>query len=649
MQNSEISRPVSEALILAQNLISEGQPHKAEKFLKSYLKTNPQDAAEALNLLGIALASMKRYEEAAEAYQEALSINPDFTACFINFAVTLKALGNFEGAKMALEKVLEIDPDNVPALNNYANLLRDIGELEKAKEVYEKALSLNAQIPEPWVNYAIVLGDLGELKKAEGVLMEALKKFPNFPYAIKALGNILTRAGKLAEAEYYLRLSLVLTPRDAESYAHLGGLLITMEPGFPKEAEEILYTALKLDPRNAVAYENLGILYSILGKKKEALQCFNKAYSLKPNEPKLLKQIIFHKDIITEQDEHFRILKSLGKSNLPLHKRLEVLYALAHAYSTMKQDDLYFETLIEANKLKRQTIHYSHETTKKSADTKIRIFTEELVRKYSGYGFPTKLPVFIVGMPRSGTTLMESILDAHPEVYGAGELKLMGECLKDGILIEGVLFSSSEDTPQTALAAPQGFFEIGRRYYTALRRLAPQSKRIVDKMPGNIYNLGIIILSLPQAKIIHMRRHPLDTIISCFEQNFAEGHEYSYDLKDLFLLYNEYIRLVNHWRRVFKENFVEIEYERLVLKPEETVSDILRYLELPYSEECIKFYEKKRPVKTASYEQVRKPLYTSSIGRWRKYEKYLEPYLGLLSDEAKQEITQIEEFINSMK
>lgn len=627
-----------------------GNFDEALRLLHIYTEQN-QDDPEGFNLLGLTLADLGRHNEAVEAYQRALEIKPDYAVCLNNLSVSYKKLGMYEASKRVLQRAVEIEPTFAEALNNLANSLRDEGYLFEAKNLYEKALSIKPNSLEIKINLAIVLGDLGEYRKAETLLREVLEINPNQIVARRTLGFVLSRIGKFEEAEKELRLTLLLDQRDSQTLSMLGSVLITAEPGYPKEAEEVLKAAIQIDPNNSDAYHNLGVVYNTVGRYEEAEECFKRAYSLKPTNHALLRLIISVKKELDEEDPIFQKLKELENKNLPLPHKTEVLYGIAEAYEKMKRDDLFMEYLIKANTLKRAELSYNHSEMINNVDTRIRVFNHEVVKKFSGYGYPSTIPVFIIGMPRSGTTLMESILAAHPDVYGAGELKLMRHVLKDGIIIEGILFTGRDDDkmPETVLNPPMGFFELGRRYVTQLREMAPEAKRITDKMPSNFFNLGLICLGIQWCRIIHMRRHPMDTIFSCFRQPFSEGHEFTYDLVELAQYYNEYFRLMEHWRKVFPGRFIEVDYELLVMRPEEVIRQVLSYCGLDWDEGCLRFYESKRPVKTASQEQVRKPLYSSSIGKWRRFAHKLKPAWDALSEEVKRECLRIENLVSSLQ
>jgi len=628
-------------------LKQENKLKDAEKKIREALKQNESDP-QLWNSLGVILADMGRYEEAVEAYQQAITLKPDFAICYNNLSVAYKRLRKFDSAKFALEKALEIDPQLAEALNNLANYYRDIKDFQKARELYEKAYIIKPDMMEIATNLAIVYSDMGELKKALELLKKILTENPYNHTARKILSTTLFKLGRFEEAEFNLRFILTKSPNDYEAYALLGGILTMTDPPYPKEAEELLQKALQLKPDSAEVYQNLGTLYSIMGKKEDAVRCYERAHQINPENPSYIRQITSAKKL-KDDDPYFQKLKEIARQDLPILAKIEVLQGLVDAYEKLGKHEQAFEYLITANKLKRSILTWSDDIVKDTVNQRINIFTKEIVQKLSGYGYPSKIPLFITGMPRSGTTLMESILDAHPDVFGAGELKLLREVLKDGIWIEGVVFTGSdeESLSKQVLKAPLGFFEIGRRYVTRIRTLASGAKRIIDKMPSNAFNIGLIALSMPWAKIIHMRRHPLDTILSCFRQPFAEGHEFTYDLKELTVYYNEYFRVMKHWREVFPDAFIDVDYEVLVLRPEETIRRVIEYVEIPYHEDCLKFYLKERPVRTASQEQVRNPIYKTSIGRWKRFEKYFAPVFETLSEEVKEEIKRVDALIAS--
>lgn len=626
---------LEESLIEVEQLRRELKFEEAQEKLRALLEKEPENW-QLWNLSGLIFYDQAKFDEALEAFQRALELAPQNVTIYANLGVVYRKKGNLEASFRALSYAHELDPNSVEVLNNLANVYLDWGEYSKAVELLERACTINPNIPDLYTNLAIIYKNyLNDLTRAEESLQKALNIAPFHPVARRVQAGILTAKGRLDLAEDALRLVLNLNPRDPLVLADLAGILILDPISYPKEAEELLELALKVNFNQPEVHQNFGSLSIILGKKKEALKHFRKALELSPNNVTYLKLYLQH---LEPEEIDLSLLGKLLEAEAKerdLHKRIELNYALSAIYEKLGEDDLFFHYLKVANSLKRKTLKYNPKEIEASVRTRKKVFTEALLEKARGYGYFTKMPVFIVGMPRSGTTLLESILDAHPEIYGAGELKLLAETLSDGILIEGILFTSTEEEKKSALISPQGFFEIGRRYYKKLRLLSPNSKRIVDKMPYNFMNLGIILLSLPYAKVLHLQRHPLDTILSCYQQSFAEGNEYTYDLRELAHFYNLYFDLMKHWRTLFSEKLCEIHYEELVSKPREVLERVFDYLEIPFREECLEFYRNEKPVKTASQEQVRKPIYRSSVGRWKRFAPYLKEAIELLDFELK--------------
>jgi tetratricopeptide (TPR) repeat protein len=625
-----------------------GRQKEALEILNHHLEKQTLPEGRIFMLIGTVLTDIGELERAIEYFQKSLDLLGKDAWCLNNLSVALKKAGNIEGAKKALETALEEDPDYVEALNNLGNILRQEGRLDEAIELYQRALSIQPEFQEIKVNLALAYSDKGDFPQAIRLFEEVISKAPALQPARRAYGALLAKIGKTAEAELQYRYAIMLNPNDFASYSDLAGLLLGLDMPVVGEAEELLKKALSINSREPSAYYNLSVLYLLLGKRQQAVSALKKAIELNPNNPQGLRQLASLKGV-SEDSPEFKILKKLEASPLPVMDKFETLMAMAEFYKAEENDELYFQYLVRANRLKRQTLNYLAGEVESVVETRFKIFSEENLKKLRGFGFPTELPVFIVGMPRSGTTLMESILDSHPEVYGAGELKLFQKVLEAGILIEGTLFISEvEKMPERVFVAPTGFFEIGRRYAMELRSICPTAKRITDKMPGNFWNLGIIRLSLPWARVIVMRRHPLDNLLSCFEQPFSERHEWTYTLEELAHYYNCHIKLQRHWEKVFGNEVLFVDYEELVLNFRETVERVLGFLGISWHEDLERFYEKERIVKTASMEQVRKPLYRGSIGRWRKYEKFLAPLIANLSDEAKQEMQRIEEKVRQL-
>jgi hypothetical protein len=294
---------------------------------------------------------------------------------------------------------------------------------------------------------------------------------------------------------------------------------------------------------------------------------------------------------------------------------ISLYFALSKAYEDIGDHKQSFAYLKMGNDAKRRTISYSTPLSREGYGQIKAAYTKDAIKSFEGLGYDSDIPVFIIGMPRSGTTLTEQIISSHPSVYGAGEL---------------VELSLTER--QMGLLTTENAHEFGKTYVDMIKRLDPtgNAKRITDKMPGNYARLGEIVCTMPNAKIIHCRRDPIDTCLSCYKQLFARGQYWSYNLEELADQYKMYEDIMAHWRTVLPGRFIEVDYEETVNNLEGVARRLIDYIELPWDEACLKPHEQKRAVLTASKMQVIKPVYTSSVQSWKKYEDELQPLIERL-------------------
>ena len=315
-------------------------------------------------------------------------------------------------------------------------------------------------------------------------------------------------------------------------------------------------------------------------------------------------------------------------SSLSNEEQMRLHFALGKALADLGRHDQSFGHLLAGNTIKRQQIVYEEEKVLRSFERAQAEFTPKLVQDSRGLGHPSPVPVFIVGMPRSGTTLVEQMLASHPKVFGAGEVDYFADALAELRGSAGAPLGLAHEVPRVVGAELR---QLGAAYFERISAEAPAAQRITDKMPQNFRLAGLIHLALPNARIIHCRRDPIDTCLSCFSLLFAGEQPYSYELGELGRFYRGYERLMEHWRRVLpKEVMLEIDYEDLVTDFENRARQILAHCDLEWNDACLTFYKTQRPVNTASMIQVRRPIYRSSIGRWRPYERMLGPLLEAL-------------------
>jgi Flp pilus assembly protein TadD len=497
---------------------------------------------------------------------------------------------------------------------------------------------------------------------AQALCRRVLQARPNSYEAEHLLGMIAHQSGRLAEAIKHFRRTVALAPHVAVHHANLGE--VCREGGQTDEAEAASCQAMALDPdlpgpwnnlalvaldrhqalaaidycRKAIAlkpdlddaYNTLGLALKEIGRLDEARHAFLKAIEIRPGGYKAYVNLtVVHK--FAPGDPCLAAMERLAAAdNLPKSERPYLDFALGNAYRDVQDYGRSFRHLAAGNAALRAQTKYDEGATLAMFRHIERVFTPALIAAKSGSGDPSSLPIFVVGMPRSGTTLVEQILASHPLVYAAGELSLFGDVMlsvrgPDGRPTAGPAFVAGLES--------QAFEQIGSRYVEQLRAMAPDATRITDKRPNNYYLIGLIHLALPNAKIVHVVRDPADTCLSCFAKYFVVERQ-TYDLGELGRYYRHYQSLMAHWRRVLPAGrILDVRYEDVVADLEGQTRRLLDYCGLDWNERCLSFHRTERPVRTASAAQVRQPIFDTSIGRWRDYEEFLGPLLAELRDE----------------
>jgi len=375
----------------------------------------------------------------------------------------------------------------------------------------------------------------------------------------------------------------------------------------------------------------MGLALKVLGRLDEARQAFVRAIGIDPN---LINAYFHFADSTTfvVGDPHLAMMEALAARTEPTHPdRFQLDFALAKAYADINDRRRSFERLLSGNAAKRATISYDEKSALALFDRIIATFTPTLIAAKSGVGHPSPWPIFIIGMPRSGTTLIEQILASHPRVHGAGELSIINDVIRAMRAPGSDNSAYPEFVPSLDASA---LMQIGARYVAAVARLAPADQHITDKMPSNYLFTGLIHLALPNAKIIHALRDPIDTCLSCFSKPFA-GLHHTHDLAEIGRYYRRYQRLMEHWNCVLPVGrILQVRYEDVVANVEREARRIITHCGLDWDERCLAFERTQRPVRTISATQVRRPIYETAIGRWRMYEPFLGPLLAELEGRA---------------
>lgn len=503
--------------------------------------------------------------------------------------------------------------------------------------------------------------DKGEFAQAEKLCVAVLARQPRNPKALLLAGSLAHKAGDVSLAVALLKKAAESQPDSAEIHLLLASACVDVHEY--NDAVQHFQRGIALKPNRAGALVALGRAYTAAGTAELALPVFEKAMKLGPNHgsvrfdranalislgrmdeaaEQLLQSIALGLRIAscyrvfadtqkftTEPVELHDILEMLKEPSLSSQERMELHIAAGKILNDLGRYDEAVENF-QASKA-ASGYRFDIDAFRQRIDTLIAGFTPLLLKSKASFGDPTEVPVFIVGMPRSGTTLTEQICASHPAVHGAGELITLGSLIRTAGYTQAP--NGSIQKPPHALSAEEAR-STAAAYLKSVRRTSPLSDRIVDKMPHNFMNIGMIALLFPNARIIHCTRDPIDNCISCFFNTFNEKHGYNTDLHTLGLYYREYKRLMDHWNALLPGRIHECNYEAMIADQEAESRRLIDFLGLPWDDACLRYYETDRSVTTPSRWQVRQPIYKSSVKRWKKYENKIQPLIEALGDLA---------------
>jgi tetratricopeptide (TPR) repeat protein len=605
-----------------------GHHGEADRLIRAALEIEPGDT-DAWSNLGLVLRAQDRLEEARACLEQALQIAPQNPSARKNLVVVLGQLARplceaerWSEAIPLLQRAHTLEPDSAEILNQLALcFLATSGGLPEALGHFEKARALAPEDALLLNNCGVAFKRAGRLREAAEVLRQAQAVQPDDVATLTNLGDVLTSLGETEEAVTLLQRAVALSPECAEAHNNLGVALGELEKS--GEAIEHFQHALTIQPRYAPAHHNLGNQLISRGRVEEGLEHLRTTTGLDPGCVAAWYGLAITGRHVFSVEEIGKIEALLALPALPLTDQSLLHFALAHAFDRSGSPERAFAHATRANALRRASDHargLGYDRTGHTAlvDALIAFFTPEFFATHAAAGVADELPVFVTGMPRSGTTLVEQILCSHPRIHGAGELN---------------------DVSRLAFGLPGGYphalghlgvdplRERAAAHLDRLRTLGGDAPRVVDKMTINFLHLGLLALLFPKARFIHLRREPRDVALSCFFHNFASpGLHFAFDLGDLAHFHREHDRIMAHWRKVLPSPIFEIEYENLVAHPEESSRALIEFCGLDWDERCLRFDRNERRVKTASALQVREPIYTRSVARWRRYEKELAPF-----------------------
>jgi tetratricopeptide (TPR) repeat protein len=599
-----------------------GQPEEAITAHRRALAMRP-DFPEAHASLGNAQRRLQRLEEAAASYRRAVVMKPDYAEALLNLGDTLFELRRLEPAAASYRRLLQLEPDFAEAHNNLGNVQRDLGQLASAAESFRAAIAAKPAYAEAHNNLGNALLDLGQIEAAVESYRRAAELKPDYFKACGNLGSALRELGRLEEAAECFRQALAIRPDCLETLTNFS--LVERLRGRAGAAEASLRGALEQHPSSTPVILGLAELSADQGRFAEAEDLYRRAFGLNADSAAAWAGIADLRKMGPADADWIAGAERLAAQPRRPRETAQLHFSMGKYFDDVADYNRAFANFHRANEtVKTYRPPHDRELLSQTFEFVRQLYDRDWLDRAKVRAEAAARPIFVVGMPRSGTSLAEQILASHPEVFGAGELSYW----KSASLQVGS--ATLREGPSAALSA-----QFAQRYLQTLGELAPGAARVVDKMPANFAHLGMIHAALPGARIIHMRRNPIDTCLSIYFHNFHIAHSYSNDLDDLAHYYEEYLGVMRHWHAILpRDAILEVPYEALVEDPETWSRKMVEFVGLPWNEACLNFHETRRSVSTFSKWQVRQKISTASVERWRNYVPFTGPLLRLQASEV---------------
>jgi len=665
-----------------------GNSNKAQQLCQELLQQTP-DYAPALFLLALIASTSRRFPDAVKLFQKAISLEPENPSYYKGLADVYVSQGNNSDAIACYKQALELNRDYFEVHANLGNVLINAKQVDEALGHYKEAVKLRPDIPQLHDNLGNVLRISGQPELALASHKEALRLNPKLFSALINMGCDLEDLGEIEAAIDVYKQALSVNPKLVTVHANLGSIFLDMKR--MDEALYHYQEAVKLRPDIAQFHDNLGIAFSNSGNPDSALDCHKKALQLDPDipevhynlanalcdkanfklalthyreairlQPGFIEAVCGEFHALMKQGDQDSALKCIEPHATLRSKRSEIAVAFSHLAQNKEQrsrsidelkcmleqgsasvDELRkihfrlghlcdavalfdeaFEHYQQGNVLKGQS--YDRAAYRHYIDRIISTINSSSFSELPQADNTSELPVFIVGMPRVGKTLIEQILSSHPQITGAGELPDIEQISRYIEKQTGKQYPLSlECVSESQLSALAAEYLAKRQ-----QEMLPGSLRVVDTMPRNIHYLGLIFKLFPKARVIHCLRDPVDTCLECYFKDFRWLYQYAYDLEDLGSRYSNYRSLAKHWQNTGLP-VLELHYEDLVKKPEETSRNLVSYLGLEWDPQCLQFHISGNP-RTMHNQEFFEPINSHAVGRWHNYRQHLQPLLGVL-------------------
>lgn len=637
--------------------LSAGDAPGAEQLCREALTQHPDDI-NLLALLGAILLRLQRYAESEQQLRRVISMAPGFAKPREDLGVLLVEQGRADEAVDVLRRALEIDPRLEVAQFNLGKALAASGDTDSAESAFERAFVLSPE--RGLLSRAVLARREGRLPEAEKLCRRALQAEPDNVDALRLLASCALAAGRAVEGERLLRHAVALAPDYHGALIDLGRLLkeqehlaeahacfervVRLSPENPQahfllaatlaprgrtaESAAAYARALDMQPRNAAAWLGLGHVLKTLGRTAEGIAAYRKCIELKPGNGEIWWSLANLKTYRFSDADVRHMRECADAPDTDAVSRVNFLFALAKAAEDAGDFTQAWRDYRAGNDAQRALVSHDPVQAQQMNDALIEVFDGSFFRARRGWGDPDRAPIFVLGLPRAGSTLIEQILASHSAVEGTGELPYIGRIASSlgRSRADGTGYPQAARDIDAARAAALGEDYLAR----AAAHRHSDRPFFVDKMPNNFPNVGLIHLLLPNARIIDARRHPMDACVANYRQLYAKGQAFSYDLTELGEYWLQYHRLMRHWDDVLPGRVLRVEHEALLQDLESGVRRILAWCDLPFEPACLRYWETERAVRTASSEQVRQPPYTDSVGQWKRYGEHLDELREIL-------------------
>jgi tetratricopeptide (TPR) repeat protein len=648
------------SIAAALDALAAGDATRAESVSRARLEQDPH-AIEHLRLLGRALTVQSRLEEAEQTLRRALTLRPEFAPLHEDLGGIQAMQRRFEEAVSSFQTAIRLDPKLPLARKKLGQSLAALGRGDEADAALEGWFEQDPGC----MQVALALDHLRAGRKDEAIstLRKTLREHPDNVDALHTLAQAYWGDDeRVSDIEALLRRATELAPGLVPAWIMLGELLHQSERS--EDAIACYRRAAEIDPDNPSVWSGLGADYAQLGDMERSAAAYGRSVALEPGLPgvhmsyahalkalgRQTEALREYRAAIAQKPDFGEVYWSMANLKVFRFEPAEVAameqqvqrpdlspsadvhfrFALGKACEDAGDYDRAWEFYTSGNQRQRPLVSYDPTGFEVRHRQLAEVFTREFLDRHQGQGFESDAPIFIVGLPRSGSTLIEQILASHSQVEGTLELSTLGEiAVSVGRYRRGRVEYPEAVRELTA----RDFRAYGREYLDQTKIYRTTGKpRFTDKLPNNFSHIGFAHLILPNARIINARRHPLDSILGSYKQLFGKGQNFTYDMDELVLYYRQYHEIMKHWQRVLPGKVLDVHYEETVGDFEAQVRRILAHCGLPFEEACLRFHETNRAVRTASSEQVRQPLYTRALGTWRRYEKHLRPWQQEIED-----------------